>query len=185
MKFMNFYKKFCHKLKRPHAGLSIIETLIYVALVALILVVITNTLVSLTRSDRAIKAHRAIEESFVSSLDRMVREIRDSISVDATSNLGVNLSVNPGGLVLNSLEYDGDPRVVEFFVENGVIKMKENSVVSGPLMPNSASVANLTFRLLDSGFSKAVRIELTLESGEGADLSRKDVTTTAILRGSY
>ncbi|MEK7185369.1 MAG: prepilin-type N-terminal cleavage/methylation domain-containing protein [Patescibacteria group bacterium] len=166
-------------------GFSLVETLVYIGLTALVLVVIVNVLVSITRAQRNIKASRAVEETLVTSFDRMVREIREARTIDPTSNLGVNLVVNAGGLVLNSVDSSEDPRTIEFFVDQGILKVEENGVVVGPLMPNSARITSLIFKSVNNSNTDAVRIEMAVESGQDDSLKSSSLTTTTILRGSY
>lgn len=166
------------------SGFSLTEMIIYIAILAIILTVIINMLVSVIRSQRDIKSSKAIEETFISSFDRMVREIRDSVSIDGTSSFGSNI-VNGGFLKLNSLDISGNPRTVEFFVSQGILRLRENDVVSGPLMPESASITNMVFYSIDTGRSKAVRIEVTAESGSGSAYKSSSLSTTVSLRGTY
>lgn len=170
---------------KTNRGFSLFEMVIYIALLALIMTVIINMLVSVIRSQANIKASKAIEETFISSFERIVREIRDARSIDPASTFGSNIAVNVGSLKLNTNDSLGNLRVVEFYVEQGVVKLKEDDVVSGPLTPASASVTSLIFRSIDSGYSKAVRIEMIVQSGQGAALKTESLSTTAILRGTY
>jgi hypothetical protein len=135
-------------------------------------------------SQSNIRASKAIEETFISSIDRMVREIRDSIGVHGDTTFGINVA-NSGSLKLNSVTSAGVARTVEFYVDQGVLKMRENDVLLGPIMPATATVTSLVFRSLDTGSTRGIRIEMTVQSGTGSALRTSDLTTTAILRGSY
>jgi prepilin-type N-terminal cleavage/methylation domain-containing protein len=170
--------------KNRKRGFSLIEMIIYLAILSVILILIVNVIISLLHSQSSIKASKAIEETYISSFDRMVREIRDSVGVHGDTTFGINV-VNSGSLKLNSVTSAGVPRTVEFYVSQGVLMMRENSTVLGPIMPGSATLTSLIFRSIDSGPTNAIRIEMTVQSGTGSALKTSNLTTTAILRGSY
>lgn len=162
-------------------GFSLVETIIYVSLLALLSVLIMSMIVSIINSQRNMKSHRAVEESAIVSLDRMIREIRDARSVDVSSVLGTH----PGNLLLQTTNVSGNPRTVEFYLHSGVLTMKENGNAIGPLSKSEAVVNNLVFRLMDRSNADAIKIELTISTGEGRSHYTENFYATAVLRGSY
>ncbi len=162
-------------------GFSLVETIIYVALLVLIVGITIVSIVSMVQSQRNIKSNLLIQESAMVALDRMVREIRDSSGVDVSSTFGSN----PGILKLNGTDISNNSRTVEFYVNSGRLMLKENGVVSGPLTLASVTVSNLVFRFLDTASSDAVKIEMTLVAGTGETQKTENFYTTTILRSSY
>lgn len=175
---MNFFSK---NLKNSKKAFSLIEMVVYISILALIMVVVINMLAAIVQSQRNIKASKRVEESAILGFERMVREIRNAQSVDPTSALGSS----PGRLLLNYTDSLGNPRTVEFYLNSGVLTLKEDGVVSGPLSLGNASTTNLTFHMLDSGNSKGVKIKMTVESGQDSALKTMTFYTTAVMRGTY
>jgi len=163
-------------------GLSLVETLIYVSIISVILVVIINALYSLSKSYRTIRSTVAIESSAVTSLDRIVREIHNALSVDDAQS---TLNTSPGVLTLNTKDDDGVNLTVQFFVTNQVVHIRENGVDIGPLSDSYARVTNLVFRSITTSQSRAIKIEMTIESGQDTSYKSKKFYSTAVLRGSY
>lgn len=165
-------------LNRRQKGFSLIETVIYVSLLAIILVVLINTIFTMNRLYRYLNLSRHIQTSAITALDRMVRDIRDAESV----NVGAStLGTSPGVLTLNTTTSSNNPQTFQFFVSNGVLIVKQDEVDIGPLTLSDVVVDNLIFRHIVTGVSKAVKIEMTLKAGT----STANFYATAVLRDSY
>src|SRR3989344_1999518 len=104
------------------SGFSIIEMLIYIAILVLMLAVVMNTIVAVTRSERVIKSLRQIEDSAVLAIERVGREVRGADEIDAGSS---TLGSHPGRLVLDGLDDAGGARTVEFYLSDGRLLLKE------------------------------------------------------------
>jgi len=163
-------------------GSSLIELLVYIFLLSVIVLILINTVMAMVISHRNIKIIRTIESSAASSMERMTREIRNAISVDVGSSI---LNTNPGKLVLNTLDVGGGAKIVEFYVDNGILKVKEQGVYRGPLSATRTRVNNLVFRQIDSTNSEAVIIEMQLEATTSQRVVNHNFYDTVILRGSY
>jgi len=169
-------------LFKKNDGFSLVEMLIYIAILSFLLVIIINLLSGLLTSQRNLKSAKNIENSGIYGFERMVREIRDAKNIDTSNS---QLNTNPGVLVLNTTDENNVDRTVEFFVSNETLHIKENGVDLGPLTPKNASVTNLIFRSVDTANSEAVKIEFTAESGSGQFYKQGNFYSTAILRSSY
>ena len=173
-------KHFRKHNKRPQ-GFSLVEMIIYIFILTLLLFVIVNLLSSISDTRRAINVGRSLDNSMVFATERLTREIRNAISVDTTESV---LNINPGKLVLNSTDSGGLPRTLEFFVSDGVLRMKENNIDIGPITQQDARVTNLIFRHLTTPNSSAVKMEMEIEAGPlGKSIKTKKNYDTIILRG--
>jgi hypothetical protein len=168
--------------KSRTGGLSSVEAIFYVVILTAVILGVTGTLLAISKSYRQFRSSTDINNSAAIALDRVVRETRNADSVDLANSV---LGVNPGRLTLNGTDAVGNPRTVQFYLTAGVLNLKENGVYAGPLNASNTPIANLVFRLLDSGRSKAVKIEMTIAaSSTGFSRSDKFYDTT-ILGGSY
>lgn len=166
----------------PQRGFSLLETLFYVALLALSLFVVMQTLLVLTRSYATFRAVGRIERDSALSLGRLVRETRDANNIaDAGSVFGAH----PGRLRLDTTTAAGAALTVEFSVNGGALLMTENGVALGALTSSTTNVSNLVFRKITTARSQGVKIEMTLSSGSGAAARSENFFVTAALRNSY
>lgn len=170
----------------PHVpcrrGFSLVEAVIYTGLTILVLVAVVNMLLLLSRAYGQLKSSRHMQTSAVSALDRVVRDIRNSQSVDMGQS---TLGVSPGVLTLNSTDTAGTAQTFQFYVLNGVLRVKKDSVDLGPLTLPDVTVSNLIFRRISTGISQAVKIDMTFTTGTGQSARSANFYGTAILRDSY
>lgn len=163
------------------AGFSLVEEVVYIGLFIILLLAVVNATIVLATTYRNIQAVRNIEISAITSMDRMVKEIRNGTSVNTSQT---TWSTNPGSLMINSVNASGTSATVRFYVTNSQLMLEENGVAVGPLTSSAVKVTNLVFRNITTANSSAVKIEMTLQSS-----STKPVTKyfydTSLLRGSY
>lgn len=163
-------------------GFSLIETLVYIFVMTLLLSALSGALLSLTASYRALRSGEAVGEAALVSLERMIREVRGANSVLGEASA---LGSSPGRLTLNYLDDLGNASTTEFYLNGSTLSMKRDGVSVGPLTSAAVRVSNLTLRLVSGTNSKAVKIEMTAESGAGANYKSRKFYGTAVMRGSY
>jgi len=163
-----------------NSGFSLIEMVIYVAILAVISIVVINMLLSFTGTYKTIVAMRAAENSGIDSMERMTRDIRAASSVDTGNS---TLGTSPGVLTLVSSSGAGTSTTTKFYVSSGVLKVNVNNEYIGPLTGSNASTTSLVFRLLDNGYSKAIKIDLSIDGQVGGITKSKTYHSTIILRG--
>jgi len=164
--------------KLPKKGFSLVEMLIYVSILSVISVIVVNLLISMTSTYRTVVALRIAENAGINTMERITRDLRAAGSLDLGES---NLGNNPGAL---GLVFTGGPVSTErFYMEGGILKLDINGAYFGPLTFSNVTVTNLVFRLMDSGVSQAVKIDMTLEGHVGATVKTKTFHSTVILRG--
>lgn len=156
-------------------GASLLEMVIYIAVFALLSAAIIEALFSLSHAYARVSASWTLEAVAEITLEKIAREARGSQSLDASV---------PGRLALT--QSDGETiRILDFTLSDGIIRMSEDGLDAGPISPVGARIIGATFTSLNTGNSSAVRIELSVESGEGASLKSETFYATAVLRDSY
>lgn len=165
--------------KRSKTGFSLVEMLIYIAILILMLGVILNITTSMVQSGRIIKALRNVENSALSSFERITREIRQAESVNLASSI---LNSSPGRLVLVGTDDLGNPRTVDLYLSNGVLMLDENGSLLGAISQPNATITNLVFRRFSSANSEGIRTEITIESGTSTHYRSNNYYFSAILR---
>ena len=160
-------------------GFSLIEMLVYVAILAFMLAVIIEVVLSVARSERVMRAVRSIENSAIVSLERISRELREAESVN--ENLSA-FGAHPGILVLEKEGDSGNSVTTEFYLSNGRLMLRENGVEAGALTEAEARVTDLKFYYFSATTSAGVRTEITIESGTSTHYRVEKFYSTSITR---
>ncbi len=163
-------------------GFSLVETVVYLGLLIVLLVAIIDSTVLLAKNYRNVKAVRSIENSAISSMDRMVREIRNAKSIDGAQT---TYNSSPGSLKLNTTDTSGTAQTLRFYLSGGKVIMERNGISIGQLTTSNAVVSSLIFRAISTSTSDAIKIEISIESGTTTSYVTKNFYETAILRNSY
>lgn len=177
------YKKSSSTIPDPNgyrAGYSLVETLAYVAILAILVAAVAYATNALFIANKKIKAARQIENSAIASLDRMVRDIRAASDIVAGES-----SLSTGTLVLTIPVSEGVTRKTKFYLDSATKKISvyDNDILTGQLSLSGVQVTSLVFTKLTSEHSNAIKIVLTMTSTI-TGLS-DTFYTTAVMRGSY
>lgn len=160
-------------------GFSLLEMLIYIAILIIMLTVIMNIIISIMSTGRIIKSLRNIENSALISLERITREVRQAESVNTSSSI---LNSALGKLVLDGSDADGNPRTAEFYLSSGVLMFSENGIEIGALSPTGAKITGLLFEHFSGLNSEGIRTTITTESGTSTHYRSEKFYSTAVLR---
>jgi Tfp pilus assembly protein PilW len=162
-----------------HRGVTLVELLVYLAILVFLLLVIFNVVLGMARAYNTLVVVQNIEDSASFSLERMTREIRNAEYVDPASSLG------EGDILLHTTEESGTPRSVRIYVEEGRLVLQENGGDAFPLTRSDTYVEDAVFILLSTPHSEAIRTTLTFSSGADELDRTKTFYSTIVLRGSY
>jgi len=167
-----------NKQRIPHSnrGFSLLEMVVYVAILSAIAVIVVTIVLSFSASWNSLRISRDINASAMSSFERIGRDLRAALDVNTAGSV---LNAHPGALTLS------DTLQTEFFLDGGVLRVRENSVDTGALTKESVTVTNLVFRFVTSGSHRGVRIEMTLEGVRGAITKTESFVTFIALRAPY
>jgi Tfp pilus assembly protein FimT len=163
-------------------GVSIVEMLVYVALLTSVTTLVVNGLVTMSRSYTDVRLSKNITTSATTALSRMVYEIRQAQSVDATQS---TFATSPGQLTLNTTPASGVPTTVKFYVQNSILRVMTGGIDEGPITLSGVTVSNLTFTRVQNSISQAIKIGLTLQTTIGSKTKTETFYTTAVLRNIY
>ena len=153
--------------------------IIYISILSVFTFVIVNTLVSFSTTYREVRIDRAIDNSAVTSLERMTRDIRKATSITLGQS---TFGTHPGVLTLFTTD-TVNSTTTRLYINNGVLSVDVNGVYSGPLSLVQTPVTNLVFTRLTSTTSEAVKIDMTVEYPFGSTTKTKQYHTTVILKG--
>ncbi|MDO8600359.1 MAG: hypothetical protein Q7R73_01915 [bacterium] len=164
-------------------GTSIIELIIYGAILALLSVFAINTFLLISSAFGEVRLTRQVNASAELIMGRMIREIRFGKSVYASSVFGVHpsrLSFVTFTSPSDDTEVDGDIQV------SGMnLLFQKGSAGAIQLNTDDVGVTNFVLREITSANSVAVKIELELQASTTKRAVTKKFYGTAVMRGSY
>lgn len=167
---------------RTEGAYSLIEIIIYMAVLVLVMVVLVNSIFDMVGSSSLFKAGRLMTSSAQTSLERMANEIQNAITVDIAQS---TFNANPGRLTLNTTDSGRSAATVEFLIENSQLKVKKNGGTAEVLVTTGTTVTNLVFRYIDTPASDGVKIEATFQSTARGKTRSESFYLTEVLRRSY
>lgn len=162
-------------------GFGLIEIIVYVSIVALIAIFSINAILSVTKVFAEVKSYNDLRGSAVTSLERMIKEIRFANNIDIA---GTVFGTNPGRLKLNTTDEAGNAKTLEFYVTGGGLNIIDNGQEKGTITGNSAVLTNLIFRQAVTPKGQLIKIEMTLTDTR-ANPRIVNFYGSAVLRGSY
>lgn len=162
------------KLKSK-SGFSLIETIVYLAVVSLVLGVTMNLLFTILGAREGIRPREIVEGEAAFSLEKMTFWIRRAEAIDSPSDQGERL-------VLEMKDEDINP--IEFEIRDGRLVLGEGEEQWHQLTTDRVEITNLQFNnLTPSEAPGVVRVTLRLKPipqlGGRPEL---EVRTTATLR---
>jgi type II secretory pathway pseudopilin PulG len=160
-------------------GFSLIEMVVYIAILVFMLIIISEVVFSVSRNNRVIKAVRTVELSAVGALERMNREIRNADSIDTAAS---SFGVSPGVLSLDGEDDAGVAYSVEFYLSDGRVRVRENGIEAGALTQASSTVTTLIFSRFSATTTEGVRIEMAVESGTSTAYRSETFYSTVLIR---
>lgn len=170
--------------KNSKSGYTLIETVIYTAILASLSIFVANTIILAFVSFNKARTDRRVVIDAETALERIARESRAALSVDEVQSV---LGSNPSKLVLNSVVGFGDntPITKQFFVSEGRLAFQEGAGQAKFLTSPASTVASFIVFKSDTAHSQAVKITLELEAGSGQSVTRRSFYISAVLRGGY
>lgn len=172
--------------RKSLTGFTLIEVLIYTAILAVISLLVVNMVLSLNTSFAKMRVRRNLSSQGRTALERMIRDIRLAYEVDSAASV---FNSHPGRLELRTVVGPGQTATTSrtFFLVGQDLAMQEG-ISSPQLLSWGVKTTNLVFYLSNPGAtstSKLIRVELTIEAGAGRVQSQEKFSASALLRGSY
>jgi type II secretory pathway pseudopilin PulG len=168
-------------LSNKKNGYTVVELIVYIAIFAVLSVGVINSLVIITKTYVQTSNYRHLLSDGELALERITREIRESTSIN---NGASSFNISPGILFVNGLTDLGVSKNTSFSVVNDKIQISQNGTPLGYLTSDKTKVTNLTFHLITTAHSNAVKISLSLETTSRTPMTY-NFYTTVVLRGTY
>lgn len=168
------------KYTKKNKGDSLIETIIYVSLMALLIGVIATVTNMLLVANSVVKATRRVENSSIAFSDKMMREIRAASS----ATLVTSYPYDNDELTLTIPTGSGN-RTSRFYRSGDRVMVDDNGTQTGPITLSNMQVTSLHFKIMSTTTSQAIKYEVVMEGPTSTpDVSEK-FYGTAVMRGFY
>src|SRR3989344_8102781 len=152
-------------------GYTLLETVIYVSILAVIAVLALGSILSVYQAYGKVKVERKLTGNADVALERMVREIRAATTTDA----GVSVfGSNPGTLKIGN---------VKFSLSADTLNIDEGQGSAAPLTVSDVKVTRLIFYRETDSESEIIKIEIALEAGSGLFKKSRNFYGSAVMRG--
>lgn len=157
-------------------GFSIIEMMIYMALLIVISVSAVYSLISFSDTVQAYRANQLVARSAMPLLERFEVDVRSATMVNQLSS---SFGVSPGNLTVVS-----GPTSTAYALTGEAVTVTEDGETQ-VLTDAAVTVDDLTFHFYDNVSTELVRMEVTLTATVGATTRTQTFNTATVLRGSY
>jgi hypothetical protein len=161
-------------------GVSLVESIVYFSMLAVLTLVVTGSLMSLFKSYSAIKIQQDLETSSIQIMDKLTRDIRDANSVViASSSFGV-----PQGSLGLSIVNGTTTDQYAYYSNGSAFQVSKNGAYLGDLSQTGVVVNSFIVRYINGTSTQAIKVELNLQATPRYGLSAisKNFYTTVQLR---
>jgi hypothetical protein len=160
------------------AGFSLIEMLIYVAIVSATGVFMVGLVISFARTFALASVTDDINESAMASLERVTKEVQAAGGI----NEAASTFSESGELVLETENVDGTPVSRRFYLDAGRLMLQDDAGTPLALTRDRIDVTTFYLEHLTSPHSEGVRITLVLEGSRGTITQQESFRTAALTR---
>ena len=170
-------------------GFTLIEMLIYVALVGIISMVLFGTLLFIIKVNNKIIALSRVNSNAYSTVERITYEIINSQYVYIPTSNFINYNHNSSieGQLSLATEIDSsvneDINYVDFYLDNEVLFIKEEGFAPIALNSSDVQITKLEFSYLKNGSRESIQINIGIKA-KNSSLSDSEVNliSTVALR---
>jgi type II secretory pathway pseudopilin PulG len=156
---MPFYSQINKKKVRGSSGFTLIETLIYVAIIGGVLSTFIAFSMNVSQGRNKTYVVQEVQSNTRHAMDVMSQRIRAATSVTIGSS---TFGSDPGVLQLAMADASKNPTIINLTADNGILQIKEGASAAVSLTSTEVDVTNLVFTNLTDGDRESVRIQMTV-----------------------
>lgn len=170
-------------------GYTLIEMLIYIALLGIIMVVIVGVFFTISRTNSRIVATIEINSNAYSAMERMIYEITNADNIYLPTSNFSNYNYNGAKakqfslVTKQAVSINERIAYIDFYLENNTIFMKQDGASPIALTSDNVLVDSVDFYYFKNGDRESVKIDLTVNSNNILNSETKiDLSTVIALR---
>ncbi len=174
------------KIKKHRAGFTLVEVLVYVAIVGLLVITISNLILGMSANYRITKVRDELALTAQNIFTTFFKETKNASKVYLATSV---LDNDSGELVLEStfqLGNEADPSSqVKFYIADGQIWLKRETETALALAPDDIEVTKFRFeRVVPKTGHEGIRLYLGLKNRDMPN-DVFNLTAFAVVRGGY
>lgn len=170
-------------------GFTLIEMLVYIALLGVITVVIVGIFSFITRTNSRVESLIEINSNAYSAMERIAYEVSNSNNIYFPTSNFSNYNYNAAKAMQFSLvtkqafPANESKAYVDFYLENNTIFMKQDGIDPVALTSENVSVQNVEFYYYKNDTRESVKVNFTVKSNNALNPDSKiDLSTVISLR---
>jgi len=154
---------------KANKGYSILEMVIYIALVSIVVLIIFNIIIIVNSNSRNIIALDKIGSEAINSMEIITYQIKNAEYIYSPTSNFVNYNHDPAKtsqLSLATMINVSSPEKIaylDFYLENGTLFLKEEGANPMAITSSRVSVSDLDFYYYKNDQRESVRIYLTIK----------------------
>jgi type II secretory pathway pseudopilin PulG len=164
-------------------GFTLIETIIYIALVGVIVSSMVLLSISVSEVRNKIYSAQEVQGNLRHATDIIAQRIRASTGVTIGNS---TFGSDPGVLQLSMKESAKNPTIISLTADNGALQIQEGVGAAVLLTTDDVDVTNLLFTNLTDGEREHIRIQMTIAyDSDAPDVEyaySKSITTAVSVR---
>ena len=150
-----------NRQKKYKNGFTLIELIIYVAIISIIATAFITFSISIIDSKGKTDVIQEVNANVRSALDIVTRHVRSASGLNVASS---TFDTDPGILTINTNSSSTDPTVIELNQDDGTLQLTQGASSPVSVTSNVIKVTNLMFTNLTASSSREnIRIQMTLE----------------------
>lgn len=177
------------KIFKNKKGYTLVEMLLYVALLGVITVVIVGIFFTISRTNSRVISLIEINSNAYSAMDRMVYEISSANNIYLPTSNFTNYNYNGAKakqfslVTKQAVPANETDAYIDFYLENNAIFMKQDGVTPIALTSSNVKVESLNFYYYKNGTRESVKIDFTVSPNNILNPNLKiNLVTTVALR---
>ncbi len=164
--------------KNKIKGISLIESIIYLAIFSAVSIVVINSFIIILSSLSTIGLNHNLISSGSMSMERISREIRQSKSIDLANT-------TTDALQLNTTDSIGNPMIIKILKEDTSLNIYKNGELIDGLLTDNVVLDFISFDRISTINSEAVKIKIIIKETRKNKTKIVSFYDTVILRGGY
>ncbi len=183
---MQFKKIIHNKILKNKKGYTLVEMLLYVALLGIITVVIVGVFFVISRTNSRIVSLIEINSNAYSAMERMVYEASNANNTYLPTSNFFNYNYDGAKaeqfslVTRQAVSANESEAYMDFYLENNTIFMKQDGADPVALTSSNVQVENLKFYYYKNGTRESVKIDFTIKPNNILNSGIKINLTTAI-----
>ncbi len=180
--------------RNTNRGYTIIETVVYIALFAMLSLAFTQTMITIMKSYTHVEANRDTLDTAHVVMERVAREVRGAIAIENTStfndtNADVYLTVPSSDHDEDEDEDDDDDDgngtdSIRIRLSGTDLVLYKNNALVGTLNPSTTHITSFGATQITTSHGSAIRFSVGIQNTKGVIVTKTFYSTT-VLRGAY